>query len=118
MDPSTLRTRRQPPRVGLIGTPELVTFPRYAESLERRGAEVVQIDPMDLVARVDGTEVSAFLPTVDLASLDGFFAPFAGSASVVMLAAIRQVEALGIPTLNRTDPRFLARDKWATAEAF
>lgn len=105
-------------RVGLIGTPELVTFPRYAESLERRGAEVVQIDPMDLVARVEGTQVSAYLPTVDLDRLDGFFAPVAGSASVVMLAAIRQLEALGIPTLNPTDARFLAHDKWGTAEAF
>ena len=106
------------PRVGLIGTPELVTFPRYVESLESRGAEVVQIDPMDLVARVDGTHVSAFLPAVDLDRLDGFFAPVAGSASVVMLAAIRQLEALGIPTLNPAAARFLARDKWATAEAF
>lgn len=106
------------PRVGLIGTPELVTFPRYAESLERRGAEVVQIDPMDLVARVEGTRVSAFLPVIDIDSLDGFFAPVAGSASVVMLAAIRQLEAMGLPTLNPTDARFLARDKWATAEAF
>ena len=105
------------PRVGLIGTPELVTFPRYAESLELRGADVVQIDPMDLVARVDGTRVSAFLPVVDLDGLDGFFAPVAGSASVVMLAAIRQLEALGLPTLNPADARFLARDKWATAEA-
>ncbi|HEY5630216.1 MAG TPA: RimK family alpha-L-glutamate ligase [Candidatus Limnocylindrales bacterium] len=105
------------PRVGLVGTPELVTFPRYAESLERRGAEVVQIDPMDLVARVEGTQLSAFLPPANVDGLDGFFAPVAGSASVVMLAAIRQLEALGLPTLNRTEPRFLARDKWATAEA-
>jgi ribosomal protein S6--L-glutamate ligase len=114
-DDANGRAGRQP-RVGLIGTPELVTYPRYAESLERRGAEVVQIDPMDLVACVDGTMVSAFLPVVDLDRLDGFFAPFAGSASVVMLAAIRQIEALDLPTLNPAEARFLARDKWATGE--
>ncbi len=116
-DEKASRADARQPRVGLIGTPELVTFPRYAESFAHRGAEVVQIDPMDLVARVGGTRLSAFLPVVDLDWLDGFFAPVAGSASVVMLAAIRQLEALGIPTLNPAEARFLARDKWATAEA-
>jgi ribosomal protein S6--L-glutamate ligase len=103
-------------RIGLVGTPELVTFPRYEEALTARGVDVVQIDPMDLVAMVAGTDRDIFMPHVELDALDAFFSPVAGAASSVMLSALRILEERGLPTINRVAGRALARDKWGTAE--
>jgi ribosomal protein S6--L-glutamate ligase len=108
--------RDRPLRVGLVGTPELVTFPRFHESLVARGAIVVPIDPMDLVTAVDGVTDEPFMPATDLNSLDGFFAPVAGAASIVMAATLQHLEARGLPTVNGVAARSLARDKFATAE--
>lgn len=105
------------PRIGLVGTPELVTFPRFDESLRACGAAVVPIDPMDLVAFVSGVTSGFYLPDFDVSKLDGFFAPVAGAASVVMMGALRHLEAVGLPTINRVMARVLARDKFATGEA-
>jgi ribosomal protein S6--L-glutamate ligase len=71
---------------------------------------------MDLVTMVDGVADEPFMPQTDLDALDGFFAPVAGAASVVMAAALEHLEARGLPTVNRVAARSLARDKFATSE--
>ena len=104
-------------RAGLVGTPELVTYPRFHEALVARGVSVVQIDPMDLVTMVDGLVDEPYLPGIDVDGLDGFFSPVAGAASVVMRAALEHLEAGGLATINRVAARSLSRDKFAAAES-